>query len=1167
MEDRKRLDTVNPETDMEQQTTPPLERIGRYQVLAKLGQGGMGAVFLAHDDKLDRKVAIKMLPPHSVDDPDAVARFRREARALAQLSHPGIIQAYDSETDDAGRHFLVMEFVAGTSLDKVLREQGKVTPPLAADYVYQAAQAMQHAHARGLIHRDLKPSNLLLTPDGRIKVLDLGLARFLQDQIRDPAQTREGTGMGTPDYAAPEQFRDAHNVDQRADIYALGCTLYHLLAGRVPFPGSSLSEKYEAHQKREPTPLQELCPEAPAGLVLTMQKMMAKKPADRFQSAAELVEALAPYVASSSPSFAKIQTSSHWNLSTLTFHALKPRQRLVPWLVAGLSLVAVAVMVVLSVSEWLPPNGAAMGSMTSNPIGGGPPSSGPSPVPQPDPDVLTVSRDAKDGGQYRKIGDALDKVKPGQTIRVLDDATYAETLNLTQASRHAGVTLEAVREATLQHTGRGLNLLEIIDVPGVVVRGFRLKGDVDQLAEPGLKVLVYVGGACPGTLLDRLRFDTNSLQSFNALEIGGQLGKSDVDDRSSSTIIRDCVFHRLEVGIYMLGVQKNYRSPALVGPVRVQNNIFEDCVKGIYVKGDVRRVQVVGNTFIGMSFFAIQLERLFSQSGDILVANNTVSQSHAAFRLWDEAIKGTSIQVRNNLILKPQTPDMVFYDSGGDPYNERGPGDGTALSRAWKFDHNWRETRIPEGESVEAKGWIPPSVDDVRREEIKDVRRDRKDPATFLRPEKDSGLATKGAGVSDPSLPSYVGALPPPGVEPWDWNRTWLAPPPGKLITVSKDPKDGGEYRTLQDALAAATPWTTIRVLDAETYDGPLELNDPEKHTGVVLESHKRAVIRLTEKFQTAVKIQNLSHVQVRGFDFSAGGQKRGSVFVVVQGHTPGVILEDLRIEATEHGNGIYLHSIENEPNEPPAIVRHCRIKVPILGIQVFGPLTPEEAKPACRGILIQKNQISGSFTSLYLQGNLADIQVTGNTVWESKYVALEIEDLPSWGHSILMANNTACKNAEGFRVFCSKQDAEFGRGQVEFCGNILVDNSGGDATVLVADKDGTFGIAKPKFGQTLRDMWRFEGNWRDQGGLESSALLPLSPFDHKAGRLKFLSAEPNNADFMKPPKDSPLATGGLGAKGPWLPEYAGAVPPKGVAPWDWSLTWRARHGGLPSKP
>ncbi len=283
-------------------------------------------LYLAHDQRLDRRVAIKVLPEGRLNDPGAVARFQREAKALAQLAHPGIIQAHDSEEAD-GRHFLIMEYVDGQSLADLLKAKGRLAPAVAADYAHQAALALQHAHERGLIHRDVKPSNLLLAAGGRVKLLDLGLARFLQDQVADPARTCEGAGLGTPDYAAPEQFRDAHAADARADVYALGCTLFHLLTGQVPFPGSSFSEKYEAHTHKAPPPVEELCPDVPGGLALIVQKMLAKRPADRFQTGAEVAEALAPFVAGSSASFLSIRATSEWEGGRLTVKDWRARRR------------------------------------------------------------------------------------------------------------------------------------------------------------------------------------------------------------------------------------------------------------------------------------------------------------------------------------------------------------------------------------------------------------------------------------------------------------------------------------------------------------------------------------------------------------------------------------------------------------------------------------------------------------------------------------------------------------------------------------------------------------------------------------------------------------------------------------------------------------------------
>src|SRR5262249_42855497 len=332
---------------------------------------------------------------------------------------------------------------------------------------------------------DVKPSNLLVA-GGRVKVLDLGLARFLQDQVADPARTREGAGMGTPDYAAPEQFRDAHAADARADVYALGCTLFHLLTGQVPFPGSSFSEKYEAHAHKEPPPVEELCPDVPGGLALVVQKMLAKRPADRFQTAAEVAEALAPFVAGWSGSFQSIRSTSQWEGGRLTVKDWRARRRrLLPWAVAGLSLIVAVLAVTVG------PRGFVTAreqegdqSVVENKgqdrtsDGGGknkekqPPAVRPEPPPD-DPDVLTVSQTAERRGKYRTIREALQKVNRGQTVRVLDDAVYQETLRINSPRHHAGITLEAARGATIETSTTGPMIL-IDGVPGVTLRGFRL---------------------------------------------------------------------------------------------------------------------------------------------------------------------------------------------------------------------------------------------------------------------------------------------------------------------------------------------------------------------------------------------------------------------------------------------------------------------------------------------------------------------------------------------------------------------------------------------------------------------------------------------------------------------------------------------------------------------
>src|SRR5260370_10607007 len=323
----------------------------RYQLLDKVGEGGMGVVYKACDTKLDRIVALKVLPAGRLHQADAVARFQREAKALARLRHPHIIQAYDSG-EAAGRNFLVMEYVEGLTLDQVLRHYGALPPTLAADLIHQAALGLQHAHEKGLIHRDLKPGNLLVTgfaprspppfpPEGekkaqalslgptvdypgladfgrwksgqvKVKILDLGLARFLQDLVGGSQLTQEGMGVGTPDYLAPEQFRDALHPDTRTDIYGLGCTLYHLIAGHGPFPGTSFSEKAQAHAKKQPMPLEERCPDVPGGLAFVVAKMMAKHPAERFPTAQAAAASLDPYLAAGSYSMIRLRQTGLW---------------------------------------------------------------------------------------------------------------------------------------------------------------------------------------------------------------------------------------------------------------------------------------------------------------------------------------------------------------------------------------------------------------------------------------------------------------------------------------------------------------------------------------------------------------------------------------------------------------------------------------------------------------------------------------------------------------------------------------------------------------------------------------------------------------------------------------------------------------------------------------
>jgi tRNA A-37 threonylcarbamoyl transferase component Bud32 len=283
---------------------PELVNHPRYRVLQLLGHGGMGAVYKAEHQLMKRTVALKVINKELVASPSTVERFHREVRVAARLHHPHIVTAYDA--DQAGDvHFLVMEFIQGSDLHKVVADRGPLPVAQACAYIRQAALGLQHAMDNGMVHRDIKPQNLILTPESQVKILDFGLASLNTEVLPadeaivtlapDAAANRltlAGAIMGTPDYMAPEQAQDAHTSDIRADIYSLGCTLYHLLTGAVPFPGGTYLDKIIAHAERLPPPLRAARKDVPKGLVHLLDRMLAKDPANRPQTPAAVAQAL-----------------------------------------------------------------------------------------------------------------------------------------------------------------------------------------------------------------------------------------------------------------------------------------------------------------------------------------------------------------------------------------------------------------------------------------------------------------------------------------------------------------------------------------------------------------------------------------------------------------------------------------------------------------------------------------------------------------------------------------------------------------------------------------------------------------------------------------------------------------------------------------------------------
>ncbi|MHB8878144.1 MAG: protein kinase domain-containing protein [Myxococcaceae bacterium] len=284
--------------------------LGGYKLVARIGAGGMGTVWLARQLSLDRNVAVKILRPTLGEDPTFVVQFTHEAFAAAQLVHHNIAQIYDTGTEGS-LHYFSMEYVEGESLSALLRREGKLDSEVAAGYVLQAARGLKFAHDRQMIHRDIKPENLLLNRDGIVKVADLGLVKRTDEEeaaLKQPLQKHDGkhpsasdsvdqkAAVGTPAFMAPEQSMDSATIDARADIYSLGCTLYNLVAGRPPFEGESAAVVMSKHFFEEPVPPETYARRVPAELSAIILKMMAKKPEDRFQRIDEAIDVLEDFL-------------------------------------------------------------------------------------------------------------------------------------------------------------------------------------------------------------------------------------------------------------------------------------------------------------------------------------------------------------------------------------------------------------------------------------------------------------------------------------------------------------------------------------------------------------------------------------------------------------------------------------------------------------------------------------------------------------------------------------------------------------------------------------------------------------------------------------------------------------------------------------------------------
>jgi serine/threonine protein kinase len=270
--------------------------LGKYKLLGHIGTGGMSSVYLAQHTRMGDKRAIKVLPKARVNDATYLARFQLEAQAIASLNHPNIVLAHDIDNED-DVHYIVMEHVDGLDLHQLVKRDGPFDFATAADVIAQTARGLQHAHSKGIVHRDVKPANILIDQAGRVKILDMGLALVSTGDDDSLTVANNENVLGTADYLAPEQAINSHGVDQRADIYGLGCTLYYLIAGKPPFGDGTLAQRIARHQTEMPKPLRKIRSDCPGELEGICVKMIQKDPKYRYQSAADVAEVLEEFVA------------------------------------------------------------------------------------------------------------------------------------------------------------------------------------------------------------------------------------------------------------------------------------------------------------------------------------------------------------------------------------------------------------------------------------------------------------------------------------------------------------------------------------------------------------------------------------------------------------------------------------------------------------------------------------------------------------------------------------------------------------------------------------------------------------------------------------------------------------------------------------------------------
>jgi serine/threonine protein kinase len=611
-----------------------LGRLGKYDVLGVIGQGGMGVVLKGFDESLHRPVAIKVLARQLATSPTARRRFTREARAAAAINHPNVVTIHSVE-EQQGLPFLVMELVNGESLHHRIKQQAPLPVADVLRLGSQVASGLAAAHAQGVIHRDIKPANVMLEENvDRVKITDFGLARVAMDNAE---LTSQGHRLGTPAYMSPEQV-GGQQVDERTDLFSLGCVLYAMIVGRSPFQGTHALDAARKIMDETPLPLDEANPDVPPFLAETVDKLLAKNPAQRFASATEVADLFNHYITLLNQTRTD-ELDVVLRGESLKSSATPSKSRASLWIVLA---VLIAIVAAATSSLWLPsretvPSERRRTAENVEPL---------DTAKLPDPPLSGTITVGKSGdAQFSTIGEALDRAAAGATIHVLDDAEYDEAIVIDDAKRWRDIKLIADRGAKLS-AEFPTSILTIDATPGIQLNGFRIEAFHGQHG-------IEIRGACPGTFIenvegDRLKNDSPAAVNFVYLH------REAAGTAEAPIVLRRLKLrgggHGIAIG-ELAATEKDAENPVrwvrieectLSGPdersgyrlfilnhtedIVVTRNSFSDAIVGISFllpkENQARRVSITNNTFSNLGIYTV-FDVSFSQD-ELKVSSNLI---------------------------------------------------------------------------------------------------------------------------------------------------------------------------------------------------------------------------------------------------------------------------------------------------------------------------------------------------------------------------------------------------------------------------------------------------------------------------------------------------------------------------------------------------------------